>query len=84
MLFSVSSQSFFLFLIIFGVFRAHEPRMRTDDLSASTGKFFDRVRAFVAAGDRRPGRATVLSCRQHRFQLGFRCVVRGDPSRLLR
>ena len=68
----------------FRVFCAHEPRMRIDDLSASTGRFFDRLRAFVTAGDRRPGRATVLSCRQYRLQLGFRCVVREDPSRLLR
>ena len=40
----------------FRVFRAHGQRIRTDDVSAPSGRFVARVAAAVTTDDRRPGR----------------------------
>ena len=52
-------------------FRTHGPHMRIDDLSAPSGRFFDRVSASVATVDRCPGRGKALPAAGNDFASVF-------------
>ena len=55
----------------FRYFRAHEPRMRIDDLSAPTGRFVAHVSASVGTGDDRLGRAPFWPAADATFSSGL-------------
>ena len=52
-------------------FRAHGPRMRTDDFSAPSRRFVARVSASVATVDRCPGRGRALPTANNDFASAF-------------